>query len=220
MASAQAQVAVQELRLRHATVRAPDAGVISARTATVGAVLPAGSELFRLIRQGRLEWRAEVPAAELARVQPGQAVTVQVPGGGQATGRVRTVAPTVDPQSRLGLLYVDVQAAAPGARLKAGMFVRGDVVLGDQPALTVPQQAVVNRDGFAYLFTLAAPASADGVARVTRLKVQTGRRVGDRVELLGGLPEGRTPDVVVQGAAFLNDGDTVKVVATPTEAKK
>jgi HlyD family secretion protein len=219
VASAQAQLALQELRLRHATVLAPDAGVISARTATVGAVVPAGSELFRLIRQGRLEWRAEVPAAEMARVQPGQAVTVQVPGGGAVQGRVRTVAPTVDPQSRVGLIYADLQGSGAAA-LKAGMFARGELRLGEQPALTVPLQAVVNRDGFAYLFTLAAPVDAQGTARVTRLKVQTGRRMGDRVELLAGLPTGRPPEVVVQGAGFLNDGDTVKVVATPTEAKK
>ena len=61
---------LQQLRLRQTRVLAPDNGVISARSATVGAVLPAGQELFRLIRQGRLEWRAEVAAADLARLKP------------------------------------------------------------------------------------------------------------------------------------------------------
>jgi multidrug efflux pump subunit AcrA (membrane-fusion protein) len=59
---------VQQVRLNQASVLAPDDGVISARTATVGAVVGAGTELFRMIRKGRLEWRAEVTSAELARV--------------------------------------------------------------------------------------------------------------------------------------------------------
>src|SRR5262249_40985624 len=67
-ARAKAQIAAlraQEVRLSDTRVVAPDDGVISSRTATVGAV-PAGNELFRLIRQGRLEWRAEVPAPQMA----------------------------------------------------------------------------------------------------------------------------------------------------------
>ena len=81
-----AQANVQALRLRQTQVLAPDDGVISARSATVGAVLPAGQELFRLIRQGRLEWRAEVAAAELARLKPGMAASV-TPAGGDADRR-------------------------------------------------------------------------------------------------------------------------------------
>src|SRR5205085_7758415 len=98
---------VQELRLRQTQVLAPDDGVISARSATVGAVLPAGTELFRLIRQGRLEWRAEVASAELALVKPGTRATVALAGGTPIAGTVRMVAPTVDPQARLGIVHVD-----------------------------------------------------------------------------------------------------------------
>jgi multidrug resistance efflux pump len=76
----------QELRLRQTQVLAPDNGVISSRSATVGAVLPAGQELFRLIRQGRLEWRAEVASAELARLKPGMPATIFLPTGSQTTG--------------------------------------------------------------------------------------------------------------------------------------
>ncbi len=215
--SAQAMLAVQELRLKHAQVLAPDSGIVAARSATVGAVVPAGTELFRLIRQGRLEWRAEVPAADLARVKPGQAVSLKAANGVTAQGRVRMVGPTVDTQTRAALVYVDLLPGTPEA-IKAGMFAAGEMVLGDSAATTVPQQAVVNRDGFTYLFVLAEPKGSDaaGTARVQRLKVQAGRRVGDRVEIAGGLPAGAAPRVVVQGAGFLNDGDVVKVVAGPT----
>jgi RND family efflux transporter MFP subunit len=228
VASAQASLDVQALRLKHAQVLAPDSGVVSARSAAVGAVLPAGTELFRLIRQGRLEWRAEVTAADLARVKAGQVVRLQAASGVGAQGRVRMVGPTVDPQTRTALVYVDVLPGAPDA-IKAGMFATGELALGQSAATTVPQQAVVNRDGFTYLFVLASDAGPD--PRVQRLKVQVGRRVGDRVEVISGLPTGGgTPKVVTQGAGFLNDGDVVKVVnvvkaanqvaAAPSEGKK
>lgn len=219
--SAQAMLAVQELRLKHAQVLAPDSGIVAARSATVGAVVPAGTELFRLIRQGRLEWRAEVTAADLVRVKPGQAVSLKAANGVVAKGRVRMVGPTVDTQTRAALVYVDLLAGTPEA-IKAGMFAAGELVLGDSAATTVPQQAVVNRDGFTYVFVLADPKGADaaGTARVQRLKVQAGRRVGDRVEISGGLPADATPRIVVQGAGFLNDGDVVKVVTASEGVKK
>jgi RND family efflux transporter MFP subunit len=205
VASAKATVAQQQLRLKYAQVVAPDAGIISARSATVGAVAGVGTELFRLIRQGRLEWRAEVMSAELPRIKPGQKVVVKTAAGAGVAGRVRTVAPTVDAQSRVALVYVDLPPAlSAGAPLKAGMFASGEFALGESAALTVPQQAVVVRDGFAYVFRLNADS------RVSQLKVTTGRRLGERVEVTGGL----APDalVVTTGAGFLNDGDLVRVV--------
>lgn len=202
--SAKAVMAAQLLRLKNTEVRASDSGIISARLATVGAVVGAGSELFKLIRQGRLEWRAEVGANELYRLPVGAAVNVAAASGSLVTGRVRTVAPTVDPQTRSGLVYVDLPSGpSRQAGLKAGMFASGEFELGSSPALTVPQQAVVVRDGFSYVFRLNADQ------RVSQLKVQTGRRVGERVELLDGV--GAESSLVASGAGFLNDGDLVKV---------
>lgn len=202
---------VQQLRLSHAQVLAPDDGVISARSATVGAVVPAGQELFRLIRGGRLEWRAEVAATNLAQVKPGQTVRVAPVGAQPVTGRVRMVAPTVDPATRNGLVYVDLPAAAAAASgVKAGMFARGEFAVGNGSALTLPQSAVLLRDGFSYVFRVGA----DQKAAMT--KVDTGRRAGDRVEIVAGLdPAAR---VVAQGVGFLGDGDLVRVVAEPAAA--
>jgi RND family efflux transporter MFP subunit len=201
---------VQQLRLQQAQVLAPDAGVISARSATVGAVVPAGTELFRLIRQGRLEWRGEVAATELAQIQRGQKVTLGATGAGApVTGTVRQVAPTVDAATRNALVYVDLPDT--GGRLKAGMFARGEFATGSSTALTLPQTAVLLRDGFSYVFAV----SADN--RVAQLKVGTGRRSGDRIEILQGLDE--KARVVVSGGGFLADGDTVRVVpAAPAAA--
>jgi RND family efflux transporter MFP subunit len=236
VAAAQAVLDAQQVRGNNTQVLAPDSGIISARNATVGAVVGAGTELFRMIRGGRLEWRAEVTSTELGRIPPGTPVTVVAASGAQLQGRVRMVAPTVDPQTRSALVYVDLPptlgksapagrragpapanpAASAGSEARetpntgtalAGMFARGEFELGASDALTVPQQAIVVRDGFNYVFRL----NPDN--RVSQTKVQTGRLAGDRVEVTGGL----TADlrVVVSGAGFLNDGDLVRLAPTP-----
>jgi len=211
VSAARATLALQELRQRQATVVAPDSGIISARSATVGAVAGPGTELFRMIRQGRLEWRAEVTSNDLGRIKPGMKAAVRAANGGEIVGKVRTVAPTVGPQTRLALVYVDLPPSLSGnAPLKAGMFASGRFELGASSALTVPQQAVAVRDGFSYVFRL----NRDN--RVSQLKVSTGRRLGDRVEIVGGLAAGTT--IVVSGAGFLNDGDLVRNVAAPAQA--
>jgi RND family efflux transporter MFP subunit len=206
VAAARAQLQTQEVRLGQTAVHAPDDGIISARTATVGAVVGNGTELFRLIRKGRLEWRAEVTAAELGRITAGTRAIITATSGARLEGRVRMIGPTVDPQSRLAIVYVDVNPlpgpAAGSAR--AGMFARGEFELGAQPALTVPQPAVVVREGFSYVFRV----NPDN--RVSQVKVEVGRIAGDRLQVLSGL----TPDmrIVASGGGFLNDGDLVRVV--------
>jgi RND family efflux transporter MFP subunit len=207
--AAEAVLAAQQVRGRNTQVLAPDDGVISARTATVGSVVAAGTELFKLIRQGRLEWRAEVTSAELGRIAVGTPVTVQSASGAQVQGTVRSIAPTVDPQTRNALVYVDIPNVLQNTGIKAGMFASGEFQLGRSNALTVPQAAIVPRDGFNHLLLLQPDN------RVSQLKVETGRRVGERVEILTKLPA--DAQVVVQGAGFLNDGDLVRV--SPAEGK-
>jgi RND family efflux transporter MFP subunit len=211
--SAKAALDAQQVRLQHTQVLAPDSGTIVQRNVAVGAVAGPG-DLFRLIRQGRLEWRAEVTSSELARVQPGAEVFVTAPGGAVARARVRMIGPTVDAQTRAGLVYVDLlgmregEKLALGAAFKPGMFAKGDFVFGNSSALTIPQQAVVVRDGFSYCFVVGA----DG--RVAQRKISVGRRSsaqdGGVIEVLSGLEPGA--QVVAGGAGFLNDGDLVKVV--------
>ncbi|HAS85804.1 MAG TPA: efflux transporter periplasmic adaptor subunit, partial [Candidatus Competibacteraceae bacterium] len=101
--AAQALVESQDLRLKHTQVLAPDAGVISVRNATVGAVAAPGMELFRLMLRGRLEWRAEVTAADLTQLKIGLRVRVTLPGGSEAQGTLRQLAPTVDPKTRYAI---------------------------------------------------------------------------------------------------------------------
>jgi len=203
--AARARLEAAELRMAKTSIVAPDDGIVSARSATVGSLTQPGQELFRLIRGGRLEWRAEVTATELEQLKPGVSANLINPNGERVSGVVRTVAPTIDPQNRNALVYVDIPAS--GA-VRAGMFARGEFEFGRGPALTLPQSAVLLREGFAYVFRIDSEGES---SKVTQTKVAIGRRSGDRLEILGGIDAGSR--VVASGAGFLADGDTVKVVA-------
>ncbi len=215
VSAAKANLDVQQLRLTYTEVIAPDSGIISARMATVGAVAGAGTELFRMIRQGRLEWRAEVTSADLSKIRAGMTTTITAPNGEQAQGKVRMVAPTVDAHSRAGLVYVDVipgKDAKFATAFKPGMFARGEFMLGSSQAITIPQQAVVVRDGFSYVFRLNPDL------RVSQVKVSVGRRMVvnsmEQIEILNGITAGT--QIVSSGVGFLNDGDLVKLAPLPS----
>ncbi|MDR6841128.1 efflux RND transporter periplasmic adaptor subunit [Pseudoxanthomonas sacheonensis] len=192
------------LRLAQARVLAPSDGIIIARTATVGAVMPGGQELFRLIKEGRLEWRATVAMSELSQLAPGQVAEISVHGQPPLQGRLRIVGPSIDTQTHNGLVYVDLPI---NSQVRAGAFARGFFEVGEGQALTVPQQAVLLRDGFSYVMRL------DPQAKILMTKVSVGRRVGDRVEITGGLEP--SEPIVASGLSFLSEGDTVKVVSAP-----
>ena len=179
----------------------PDNGVISARTATVGSLAQTGQELFRLIRDHRLEWRAEVTSSDLYKLKQGMTARIISPDPAQATvtGKVRMIAPVIDPQTRYGLVYVDIPTTQA---VRMGMFVKGEFDLGEKPALTIPQTALLLRDGFSYVFIV------DQNNRVTQQKVTIGRRLGDRVEIMD-LPT--QVKLVSSGTGFLTDGDLVIV---------
>jgi HlyD family secretion protein len=182
--------------LQHSLLRAPDAGVITARNAAMGSVVAAGVELFRMNRQGRLEWRGEVTVSELPNIRRGANVLLD----GNIKGTVRQIAPNLDAQTRNAIVYVDI---ASGSGLKVGQFVRGELGGANKQALTVPSSAVVLRDGFNYVFVVKDNKAA-------QTKVVLGQRQGAAVELTSGV--GAQSSIVAAGAAFLADGDTVKVV--------
>jgi RND family efflux transporter MFP subunit len=207
LASAQARVASKRLQVHYAHIVAPDDGVISARSATVGAVGQVGQELFRLIRQGRLEWRGELTAQQVSQIVAGQQVALILPDGGTATARVRQTAPMMDSQSRLAIVYADIE---PGSAARAGMYADGKVTLAQSTALSIPAASVVIRDGRSYVLKVQ---SAGEAPRVALQAVSVGRRKNDRVEIAKGLQE--QDRVVVQGAGFLNDGDVVRIASSP-----
>lgn len=190
-----------QLRRDFAVLRAPDDGIISKRLVQPGQVVMAGSELLRLIRQGRLEWRAELNETDLANVKTGMSIRLQTSNGEIVEGRVRAVSPGLDATTRTGTLYADLPN--PG-NLKAGTFLEGRILLGNGDVLTVPTTAVVQRDGHGYVFKV----NADNT--VQRIRVSSGISENGFVEIKQGL---KTGDAVVNsGTGFLADGDRVRVV--------
>ncbi len=202
LAAAEAERDSARLRLGFATLRAPDAGVISARSAQPGQIVSAGNELLRLIRRGRLEWRAEVADIDLPRIKVGSAVQLRAPDGSQVTGTIRAVSPAIDPKTRAALIYADLPEL--GA-LRAGMFAEGRLAVGRAEVSVVPREAVVFRDGFPFVFVLG---EGD---RVVQRRIETGAAQADFLEVRSGLTPGER--IVVKGAGFLGDRDLVKVVA-------
>ncbi len=214
LATAEADREAARLRLGYATLRAPDEGIISARTVQPGQIVASGTDLLRLIRGGRLEWRAELTEADLTRVQVGTLVELTSPGGQRIQGRVRAVSPSVDPETRTGMLYADLPE--PGD-LRSGMFAQGQILLGSTNAMVLPRESVIFRDGYPYVFVARAGAKAGQKAdesstfNVEQRRITVGSQRGEVTEVRSGLkPDER---VVVRGAGFLSDGDLVREVA-------
>lgn len=202
VAAAEAGLAEMRTRVGQATVRAPVAGLITLRNVVKGQIVGAGGELFRLVREGKLELNAEIPETQLAQVRAGMPATISSDQLGSTTGVVRIVTPQVNTQSRVGMARIALTSAGG---FRPGMFARGEINVGEQPAVTVPSVAVVYRDNKPGVFVLGAES-------VVRFKpVVIGARTKTSVEIQQGLAAGER--IVVQGAGFLANGDRVRVVA-------
>jgi RND family efflux transporter MFP subunit len=204
---ARARLESQRLALDNTRVLAPDDGVISSRSAMLGAVAAPGMELFRLVRQNRLEWRAELTGADIAPIEIGDRAVVTLPDGNKVHGTVRQIAPVLDAGTRIGIVYVALDADAAQSDARAGMFVAGKIFRRERPGLALPSTALVLRDGFAFVFVVGEEQ------RAIQTKVATGRRFADSVEIVDGVQA--SDAVIASGGAFLTDGDRVHVVAQP-----
>lgn len=204
LALSMAELEQQQIKVKQTRITASDDGVISSRTATLGNVVSAGSELFKLIRQGRLEWRGEINANQLGLIKHGDAVELRMPNQTLIAGKVRLISPTVDTNSRNALVYVDLTTT----KVKPGMYLQGNITVGSQAGFAVPLSSVVYRDGHSYVFEVGEPKN--GVAKVIQRKIQTGRTRGELIEVVSGLNQ--EAEVVVTGGAFLKDGDLVNIL--------
>jgi HlyD family secretion protein len=200
---AQADLDAAELRLRYTRVTAQDDGIISSRTVAVGQIAQVGAEMFRMVRKGRVEWRAEIPEARMREIKIGQTVRLTMADGVSVSGKVRTISPTIESSTRAGLVYVDIS----GVSVRPGMFARGEIVLDRTEANMTPIASVVIQDGYNYVFVLKDDNT------VERRHVETGLVQGDLIEIVSGVE--MRERIVEKGAGFLKDGDRVNVVAGP-----
>jgi HlyD family secretion protein len=199
-------------QLAQTEVRAPTDGIVSKRMATLGNVVSVGQQLFRLIRDGRVELRAEVPEMDLVRLTAGQPATIIANDADprRFEGNIRLIGATVDPQTRIGMVYI---ALPDDPALKPGMYVHGEISTGSSDAIQVPEEALVFKDSKPAIFVI----SADSRAKLRM--VVTGARVNGLVEIIGGVAAGE--QVALAGAGYLKDNDLVRVeaaIAQPTAA--
>lgn len=207
LAAARASLSETQTRLSQATIRAPVSGLVISRSVTRGQIIAAGTELFRIVRDGRLELDAQVPETELALVRSGQSAAISSDEVGQTTGRVRIVTPEVDAETRLGVARI----ALTGGGFRPGMFARARIDVGAQPSVTVPTAAVLYRENRAGVFVL------DAQNRAHFRPVTVRARAADRTAVEGIEANAR---VVVDGAGFLGEGDRVTVAGARPAAPR
>jgi len=184
-------------------ILAPDSGIISAANANVGSVAQSGVELFRLIRKGRLEWRAELTAEELMLLRKGMTAEITVGEGRVIKGTVRAISPSVNSQTRYGYALVTIPDSSG---IIAGAYAHGtfDISGGKKTVPSLPQSSVMQRGTLTYVLVVGADN------HVHERTVSVGQRIGDRVQIKQGL---KTNEPVVEsGGAFLSEGDIVQVV--------
>nr|WP_245161478.1 efflux RND transporter periplasmic adaptor subunit [Brevundimonas alba] len=200
VAAARASLSETRTRLSQATIKAPVSGLVISRSVTRGQIISPGTELFRIVRDGRLELDAQVPETELRLVRAGQSAVISSDQVGETTGTVRIVTPEVNPENRLGVARI----ALRGGGFRPGMFARARIEVGAQPAVTVPTASVLYRENRAGVFVMGT----DGRAHFRPVTVLS--RAADRTAV-SGIEAGVR--VVVEGAGFLGEGDRVNVAA-------
>ncbi len=204
--SARADLDKAQHELEQANIRAVDDGIISARNAALGNVVSSGDELFRLIRKERIEWQAEIPLQQVPVIKEGTKAVIPTPFG-DVQGSVRQVSPTASSANGRVTVYVALEELEDDLpKAKTGMLVGGYFKTGVSEALTVPETAVTLRDGFAYVYEI----SNEDPFKVSRLRVETGRRQDRQVEIKSGLDGSER--LVKAGGAFLSDGSVVHLL--------
>ena len=194
----QAQRRELEIKLGRTDIRAPADGIVSRRTARMGAVSSSSAEpLFRIIKDGDIELDAEVPEFYMTKLKAGQRARVEIEGDGERKGTVRLVSQEVNTSSRLGRVRIFLGGAAD---LPIGMFAKAMIDAGQRDAIGVPSTAVLYQNESATVL-----AVLDG--KVRERTVKPGLFAGDSVEIKEGLKEGEV--VVMRAGSLLRSGDSI-----------
>ena len=198
-----AQLAQARQQLDDTTIRAPFAGAITRRQASVGEFLPVNAAVVMLVRQNPLRVRLGVPERQASRVRQGQPIEIRLTGAADRfTGRVVRLSPAIDAQNRS--LTIEGEIPNPTGQLRPGSFVEGAIIVnGGAMGVAVPEAAVVSFAGIERAFVVANGALDDRIVRV-------GRKLdGGRVEIIEGLKEGDS--VVAKAGDRMAKGQKVRV---------
>jgi RND family efflux transporter MFP subunit len=183
LAERRSALSLARQQLFDTVLHAPIDGAVRERRASVGEFLAAGAPVVGLVRVHPLRLRVAVPERDAAAVRVGQAVRIRTEGDpAEHTGRVARLSPAIQEQNRT--LAVEVEVANREGRLRPGAFARAEIVVEpDRLAVLAPVSAIVTFAGMEKVF-----AVPDG--RAVEKRIRTGRRTGDRVEILEGLAAG------------------------------
>lgn len=179
---------------RYLAVRSPIGGRITEVDTQLGAYAEAGAELFNVANPSRIQITAAVPAPEARSLQPGDPARIELPGGGSAEAVVRSISPSADPQSRSVAVVLQVNGAPGGLRQGQAVRVRITPRASEARGMILPEDAIQQVGGRDVVFVQVRNGFQ---AR----PVRTGRRSGERVEILEGVQPGQS--VVTRGAFVL-----------------
>lgn len=204
----QARVASASTALSKMTLRAPFSGQVGLREVSVGDFVGVGQDLVTLVRTDPIEVDFSVPETELARLRPGQDLTLQVDAfpGETFSGQVVAIDPVIDTGSRS--VQVRARIPNPDGRLRPGQFARLQLqAREDVTALLIPEQALMQQGEERFVYTVV-----DGKAK--RVVVETGMRVPGLVEVTSGLQAGDVVITAGHGKPMFFEGIGVMVVPT------
>ena len=190
-------------------VQAPVAGLISASSAVIGAAASAkGEALFSIIARSEFDLVGMVPTRDLSKLSVNQVARIKVIGAGEVDGRVRRVAPTVEPNSQLGQAIISVTT---NRRLLVNSSARALITTGKScNNVAVPLTAVL----YGPAGTVVQVVKRQ---RVETRRVEVGLMAGGQVEIRDGLTEGDI--VVARAGALLREGDPVRAVTASSGGK-
>jgi RND family efflux transporter MFP subunit len=194
------------VRIDRTEVKAPVAGIVSRRTARLGAVaMSAGDALFRIITDGAIELEADIPEQSLARLKTGMQAKITLPGiEGEVEAHVRLISEEVDKATRLGKVRF---ALPPDAPARIGSFASGVAIIARRSGVGVPTSAVTRGDDGDFVQVVK-----DG--RIELRKITVGVTNARLTEAREGLEAGET--VVARAASFLRAGDLVRPISAST----
>jgi HlyD family secretion protein len=197
-----ARLAQPEGQQGSASVQAPAAGIISSKTAAVGAPASArGEPLFRIATGGEMELLAETPTKTIARLKTDQLAKVEIVGVGALQGKVRHISTSINAATQLGEIRLFI---GRDARLRFGAFGRATIEIARRCGAAVPFSAVLYSPNGTVVQTVR-----DG--RVETRPVTVGLQSAGQAEIRQGIAEGEM--VVPRAGAFVRDGDRVRSIA-------
>jgi len=200
----------QELlvRIDRTEVKAPVAGIVSRRSAKVGADASlSGEPLFRIIQDGAIDLEADVAEQSLARLAVGMPAELKLPGvEGAVAGRVRLVDQEVDKASRTGKVRIALEDVS---HAHIGAFASGQVALARRDGVGAPATALEREGEKARLYVVSN-------GKIEERQVKPGIADGDSIEIESGVAAGES--IVARAAAFLRPGDRVRPVVAEAAA--